>query len=76
MLLPLVGPEEYVKVPAKERAAGTVKAIRDLTAGLNRACGLPVRLSQAGVTEDRLPAVAQATGGARPLPPRESKCPT
>lgn len=61
VLLPLVGPEEYVKVPAKERAQGTVKAIRDLTAGLNKICGIPVRLSQAGVTENQLADVAQAT---------------
>jgi len=60
-LLPLVGPEQYVKVPAKERAQGAVKAIRDLTANLNKICGLPVRLSQAGVIENSLPEIAQAT---------------
>lgn len=61
LLLPLVGPEEYVKVPARERAQAAVKAIRDMTANLNRICGLPVKLGQAGVTEDKLPGIAQAT---------------
>jgi alcohol dehydrogenase len=61
VLLPLVGPEEYVKVPAKERAQGTVNAIRDMTANLNKISGIPVKLRQAGVIENSLPEVAQAT---------------
>ncbi|MBN1497127.1 MAG: iron-containing alcohol dehydrogenase [Spirochaetes bacterium] len=61
VLLPLAGPEQYMKVPARERAQGAVKAIRDLTANLNKICGLPVRLSQAGVIENSLPEIAQAT---------------
>ena len=61
LLLSLAGPEAYVKVPAKERAQGAVAAIREMTSTLNKIAGIPLKLKQAGVPENKLPDVAQAT---------------
>jgi alcohol dehydrogenase len=61
LLLSFVGPEEFVKVAAAERAKATVAAIRKITAELNKLSGIPLRLSQAGVPEDKLGQIAQAT---------------
>jgi len=59
LLLHLAGPEVYVQTPPAERAAKTIAAIRNLTAELKKLSGLPVRLSETGVTEDKLERIAQ-----------------
>ena len=59
LLLHLAGPEVYVQTPPAERAAKTIATIRSMTAELKKLSGLPVRLSEAGVTEDRLERIAQ-----------------
>jgi alcohol dehydrogenase len=53
-------PEDYIKVPEKERDKGTIAAIREITTGLNKLCGLPLTLGQAGVTKDKLESIAKA----------------
>lgn len=57
----LTSPDDYAKVPVAERSKSTVIAIRSMTGNLNKLCGMPLSLSQAGVTKDKLEAVAQAT---------------
>jgi len=59
LLLHLAGPEVYVQTPPAERAAKTIATIRSMTAELKKLSGLPVRLSEAGVTEDKLERIAQ-----------------
>lgn len=61
LLLAFVGPEAFVKVPVAERAKATVAAIRKITDELNKLSGIPLRLREAGVPEDKLGQIAQAT---------------
>lgn len=61
LLLPLAGPEIYVQTPPVERATTTVATIKNMASELKKLCGLPVRLSEAGVTEDKLESIAQTT---------------
>jgi len=44
----------------KEQAMVTVSLVKNLLGRLNRISGLPVRLRDAGVAEDKLPAIASA----------------
>ncbi|HQI25333.1 MAG TPA: iron-containing alcohol dehydrogenase, partial [Smithella sp.] len=53
-------PEDYAKIPVNEREKNTVAAIRDMNDSLNKICSLPLTLSQAGVTKDKLEAIANA----------------
>jgi alcohol dehydrogenase len=57
----VAGPEVYVQTQPADRATKTVAAIRNLTGELKKLSGLPVRLSEAGVTEDKLESIAKAT---------------
>lgn len=61
LLLHVAGPEVYVQTLPEERAAKAVAFIRSMTGELNKICGLPVRLSEAGVTEDKLETIAKTT---------------
>jgi alcohol dehydrogenase len=61
LLLHLAGPEVYVQTQPAERAAKAVATIRSMTSELKKLSGLPVRLSEAGVTEDKLESIAQTT---------------
>jgi alcohol dehydrogenase len=61
LLLAFVGPEEFIKVPVAERGKATVVAIRKITEELNKLSGIPLRLREAGVPEDKLGQIAQAT---------------
>ncbi|HNZ64599.1 MAG TPA: iron-containing alcohol dehydrogenase [Smithella sp.] len=54
-----IEPEDYAKVPASERKIKTIAAIRDINDNLHKLCGLPLTLSQAGVTKDKLESIAQ-----------------
>jgi alcohol dehydrogenase len=60
LLLSFVGPDEFVKVPAAQRANATVAAIRKITEELNKLSGIPLKLRDAGVPEDKLGQIAQA----------------
>jgi len=55
-----IEPEDYAKIPVNEREKNTVAAIRDMNDSLNKICGLPLTLGQAGVTKDKLEAIANA----------------
>lgn len=54
----LGGPIEYAE--PKEKAAITVSLVRNLLDRLNQISGLPTRLRDAGVAEDKLPDIARA----------------
>lgn len=54
---PLGGTGEYLE--PKEQAIVTVSLVRNLLVKLNQVCGLPIRLRDAGVTEDKLPVIAK-----------------
>ncbi len=55
-----IAPEDYAKVPIHERTKSTITAIRDINSNLNQLCGLPLTLTQAGVTKDKLESIAKA----------------
>ena len=59
MLLPLEGPELFVRTPGEKRPAQTVAGIRSLQDELFRLAELPRTLEEAGVKRDALQAVAQ-----------------
>lgn len=61
LLLPLAGEGEYIKTPETQRATESVAAVRRMTSELGRLTGIPVRLQEAGVAEEILPQVAEAT---------------
>jgi len=61
LLLPLAGPEVYVQTPQVERASKSVLVIREMAGELKKLSGLPVKLSEAGVTEDKLDEIARTT---------------
>ncbi|MBI9075873.1 MAG: iron-containing alcohol dehydrogenase [Desulfatibacillum sp.] len=60
LLLPLAGEDVYFNTPKKNRPARAVEAVRDLNRQLNKACGLPITLKQAGVPLDKLEDAANA----------------
>jgi alcohol dehydrogenase len=55
----LLTPEECIKIAPDETPKSTVNAIRELSKILNKRCGLPLTLNQAGVSDDQLAAVAK-----------------
>lgn len=59
LLLPLAGPEVYVRTAPAERGAKTVEAIRKLQRELNEICRLPMTLKDAGVPKDKLGQIAK-----------------
>jgi alcohol dehydrogenase len=52
--------EDLVNVPQKERDKRAIAAIREISGNLNKLCGLPLSLGQAGVTKDKLELIAKA----------------
>lgn len=60
LLLPIAGSDIYARTPEPRRAEQTIHYIIELRKALNDLCGLPINLKQAGVTKDKLPAIAQA----------------
>ncbi|MEW5736515.1 MAG: iron-containing alcohol dehydrogenase [Thermodesulfobacteriota bacterium] len=73
LLLPLAGPDVYLATPAARRGERAVTAVRDLNRELNRLCGLPITLKDAGVPRDKLDDIARAAinDGAHTFNPRE-----
>lgn len=61
LLLPLVGEEAYVRVSPSDRAMEAIAAIRNLSSVLKGLAGIPTRLRDAGVSEEKLETVAQVT---------------
>lgn len=59
LLAPAMG-EKIDGLPAELTAKKNIEAVRRLTHRLNRLCGLPVSLREAGVKEEVLPEIAEA----------------
>ncbi|MBN1656031.1 MAG: iron-containing alcohol dehydrogenase [Deltaproteobacteria bacterium] len=59
LLLPLVGEERYVEIPPANRALEAIAAVRALSSMLEQATGIPLRLKDAGVPEDKLESIAK-----------------
>jgi len=58
-LLPwMIGMDKTLSTPAEQRAQTALDTVAALIRGLNKLCGLPTTLSQAGVDKDALPLVA------------------
>ncbi|OPZ60147.1 MAG: NAD-dependent methanol dehydrogenase [Deltaproteobacteria bacterium ADurb.Bin510] len=58
-LAPALGGGPAINPEPAEQARVTIQLVRDLLERLNKACGLPIRLRDAGVTEDKLPEIAR-----------------
>ncbi|MEN6474204.1 MAG: iron-containing alcohol dehydrogenase [Syntrophaceae bacterium] len=67
----LGGAVDYLE--AKDQAMVTVTLVRNLLVRLNQISGMPIRLRDAGVTEDKLPTIAKLTinDGSLILNPKE-----
>lgn len=59
LLIPMAGPEAYVNTPPDQRAPRVIEILRQMQKDLNELSGLPVTLEQAGLSEDKLEAVAE-----------------
>lgn len=58
-LLPwMIGMDKALSTPAEQRARVALDTVQSLIRELNKLCGLPTTLSQAGVDKDALPRVA------------------
>jgi len=73
LLLSLAGEEVFVKTPTDERAKKSIETVLLLTHALNKACGLPLKLKDAGVNYDQLQKIAEAAlvDGAMIVNPKE-----
>ncbi len=58
-LAPHLGAKVSAGASERERAEAAIQAVRDLGKRLSELCGLPTRLSDAGVKEDQLEAIAK-----------------
>lgn len=59
ILLWLAGEEIYTQTQAKDRAKKTIEYILLLNHKLNKICGMPVKLSDAGVKQEQLQQIAE-----------------
>lgn len=59
LLLPMAGAADYVQTPESQRGMRVVEKIRELRETLHDLSGLPITLKEAGVSEDKLSAVAE-----------------
>lgn len=73
LLLPLAGPEAYLSTPAQKRALKAIDTVKALNRELNRLCGLPLTLKEAGVPKNKLEEIAEAAinDGAHTFNPKE-----
>jgi alcohol dehydrogenase len=73
LLLNLAGAETYATTPRQERPAAAIEAVRAMMRPLHDQAGLPLTLSEAGVTAGQVPAIAKAAlnDGAMAMNPRQ-----
>jgi alcohol dehydrogenase len=58
-LAPILGADVDSRAPERQRAEAAIQAVRDLGTRLHDLCGAPIRLSDAGVEEEQLEAIAK-----------------
>ena len=59
LLLPLAGNEIYAATPKRERARKSIETVLLFNHQLYKICGMPVRLKDAGVTENQFDKIAE-----------------
>lgn len=59
LLLYLAGPEVYANTPEEQRAEATIQWLENFEKTLNKICGIPLKLSEYGVTRDTIPNIAK-----------------
>jgi alcohol dehydrogenase len=74
LLLPLAGPDEFLKTAPEKRASRSVAVIREMNSLLNKLAGMPVTLKDCGVKRESLPDIARTAlgDGALVFNPEES----
>ena len=74
LLLPLAGPDEFLKTAPEKRAGRSVAVIREMNSHLNRLAGMPLTLKDCGVKRESLPDIARTAlgDGALVFNPEES----
>jgi alcohol dehydrogenase len=74
LLLPLAGPDEYLKTVPEKRADRSVAVVREMNARLHQLAGMPVTLKECGVKRESLPDIARTAlgDGALVFNPEES----
>lgn len=74
LLLPLAGAEIYSNTPINERGKRSIEIIRLMTSRYNKICGLPMSLSQTGVSKADFEAIAKTAinDGAIILNPKQA----
>ncbi|PKQ37808.1 MAG: alcohol dehydrogenase [Actinobacteria bacterium HGW-Actinobacteria-1] len=74
LLLHLAGPEAYCAEHPADRGGAAIEAVRALNRMLHDKTGMPLTLSQAGVTEEQLPVIARTAinDGAMAFNPRDA----
>ncbi len=73
LLLPLAGSEVYAATPKESRARKSIQVVREMMDQLNKLCGLPTRLRDAGVSKDDFAIIAASAinDGAAIVNPKE-----
>ncbi len=59
LLLPIAGEEVFVSTPKEQRGTKTVEIIRNWQKELKEICGMPYKLSEAGVKEEQIEDIAK-----------------
>ncbi len=59
LLLPIAGEKIFTKTKTADRAMKTVETILLMNHSLNKLCGMPVKLSEAGVKEEQIEQIAK-----------------
>ena len=59
LLLPLAGEDFYINTPKENRAMACINYIEKMNSDLNKICGMPTTLREAGVSEDQLSNIAK-----------------
>jgi len=74
LLLPLAGPDEFLKTDPEKRPGRSVAVIREMNSRLNKLAGMPVTLKDCGVKRESLPDIARTAlgDGALVFNPEES----
>lgn len=73
LLLDLAGLDAYVATPAADRPAAAVEAVRAMMRALHAQAGLPLTLTEAGVTPEQVPEIAETAlnDGAMSMNPKQ-----
>ncbi len=60
LLLPLAGDEVYSSTPKRKRAQKAIEYVHQMNADLNKACKMPIKLSDTGVKKEQFDKIVEA----------------